>query len=98
MKQSRPPVPPSEIRLARQLGAFVSWSKTTDRSARTAAARKNSPGSDDRWLREVDPEGVLPIEQRTQRARAAKSAYFTKLSLASARARRERALPKDTKW
>ncbi len=36
----------------------------------------------------VDPEGKLPVAERTRRALAARKAHFAKLALKSARARR----------
>ncbi len=42
----------------------------------------------ERFEREVDPEGVLPPAERQRRAGHLKKAYFTKLALASSRARR----------
>jgi hypothetical protein len=44
-----------------------------------------------RFLVEVDPDGKLSEAERLRRAEHAKSAYFTRLSLASATARRRRA-------
>lgn len=41
-----------------------------------------------RFEREVDPDGVLDPAERTDRAEHAKKAYFTRLALKSARARR----------
>jgi len=41
-----------------------------------------------RFEREVDPAGVLDPEERRRRADSARSAYFTRLSLAAAKARR----------
>jgi len=43
-----------------------------------------------RFEREVDPDGQLPGEERARRAEAAKKAHFTKMAIASARARRRR--------
>ena len=40
---------------------------------------------------EVDPEGVLPHAERMRRADMARKAYFAKLALKSAQARRKRA-------
>ncbi len=42
----------------------------------------------DRFEREVDPEGVLTPAERQKRAKAAKSAYFTRLALKSAQNRK----------
>jgi hypothetical protein len=41
-----------------------------------------------RFEREVDPEGRLHPEERSRRAEQARRAYFTRLALASAKARR----------
>jgi hypothetical protein len=41
-----------------------------------------------RFDREVDPDGVLEPEERSRRAEQARRAYFTRLSLAAAKARR----------
>jgi hypothetical protein len=41
-----------------------------------------------RFDREVDPDGVLEPEERRRRAEQARRAYFTRLALASAKARR----------
>jgi hypothetical protein len=43
-----------------------------------------------RFEREVDPEGVLDPQERARRAEHARRAYFTRLALASAKARRIR--------
>jgi hypothetical protein len=48
---------PSERSLIARLAAHESWARTEDRTARTAAARK---ALQDRFEREVDPDGVLP--------------------------------------
>jgi hypothetical protein len=44
----------------------------------------------DRFERQVDPEGVLPADERARRAEHARKAYFTQLSLRSAQVRRRR--------
>jgi hypothetical protein len=43
-----------------------------------------------RFDRQVDPDGVLPPEERARRARAALRAHMTTLSLRAQRARRKR--------
>jgi hypothetical protein len=43
-----------------------------------------------RFERQVDPDNLLPRAERQRRAEAAKKAYFLKLALKSARARRAR--------
>ncbi|MCC7364831.1 MAG: hypothetical protein IT303_10705 [Dehalococcoidia bacterium] len=40
-----------------------------------------------RFEREVDPERVLSEQERQRRAEAAKKAHFTRMALASAKAR-----------
>jgi hypothetical protein len=44
-----------------------------------------------RFEDEVDPDRVLSPTERERRAEHARKAYFTRLALASARARRQRA-------
>jgi hypothetical protein len=44
----------------------------------------------DRFEREVDPDGVLDPAERARRADMARKAYFTRLALKSAQARRRR--------
>lgn len=73
--------------LAGRLGAHVSWANTEDRAARTAPARQAFL---DRFEREVDPDGVLSIQERAVRAEHARKAYFTRLALRAAQARRRR--------
>lgn len=69
---------------AGRIGAHVSWSRTTDRAARTAPARSAFMV---RFEREVDPDGSLPEDERRQRAEHAKRAYMQRLAQSSARAR-----------
>ena len=45
----------------------------------------------DRFEREVDPNGELTPQERAKRAEHARKAYFTRLSLKSAQARRRAA-------
>lgn len=71
--------------LRAKVAAHASWANTSDRAARTAAARKAAL---DRFDRQVDPDGVLPPEERTLRATSARKAHFARLALLSARARR----------
>jgi hypothetical protein len=73
--------------LIARLAAHESWARTTDPSARTEPARRALL---DRFEREVDPDGVLPPDERTRRAAHARKAYFTRLALRSAQARRRK--------
>jgi hypothetical protein len=45
----------------------------------------------ERFEREVDPTGSLPLAERTKRAKAARSAHFKGLALKSSVARAKRA-------
>jgi len=78
---------PAQRALRAKLAAHASWANTTDRAARTAAARK---AAHDRFEREVDPDGVLPPDERARRAASARRAHFSRLALLSARKRRSR--------
>jgi hypothetical protein len=44
----------------------------------------------DRFEKEVDPDGILAPAERAKRAANARSAYYKRLALKSARARRAR--------
>jgi hypothetical protein len=48
-----------------------------------------------KFERDVDPEGVLPPEERARRAEMARKAHFARLALASAKARRKRSGPSE---
>lgn len=84
-QQSAPPA--ADRRLHAQAAAYVSWSRTTSPSARTAAGRR---AFNDRFVRQVDPHSELPVEERLRRADAARKAYFIQLARLSARSRRRR--------
>ncbi len=77
---------PEHRALVARIAAHQSWANTADPTARTAPARKAAL---DRFEREVDPEGVLPPAERTRRAEHLRKAYFTRLALKSAQARRK---------
>ena len=72
--------------LIARLAAHESWANTADPSARTAPARRALL---DRFERQVDPDGVLSPAERARRAGHARKAYFTRLALRSAQARRK---------
>ena len=80
---------PTERTLRARLGAHALHAKYRGEEI-TAAARAVGPGSDDYWLRQVDPDGVLEAAERQRRAHHAKRAHFTRLALKSATARRKR--------
>lgn len=67
-----------------RIGAYARLAKYNAADL-TAPARKAFMS---RFEREVDPEGVLPIEERQRRAEYAKKAYFAELARKSAISRR----------
>jgi hypothetical protein len=69
----------SELSIAGRIGAHESWARTADRTARTAPARR---ALEDKFLAEADGDPV--------RADHVKKAYFARLALKSAQARRAR--------
>jgi hypothetical protein len=79
------PLSPSEQSLRDQIAAHESWARTEDRSARTANARRAML---DKFEREVDPDGKLAPAERARRAEHKRRAYFKRLALKSAQARR----------
>lgn len=79
--------PQSERSLIAQLAAHESWAKTPDRTARTANARR---ALEEKFEREVDPERLLSPTERAKRVENARKAYYARLALKSAQARRAR--------
>jgi hypothetical protein len=75
---------PSERSLRARLAAYAKHGQSDGRAA-TAKARTAFLA---RFELEADPEGVLPLDERRRRAERLRKAYFTRLALASARARR----------
>lgn len=78
---------PTERTLAARAAAYESWAQTEDPIARTAPARAAFRS---RFERQVDPDGKLAPAERARRAEAARKAYFTRLALASVKARARR--------
>lgn len=72
--------------LIARLAAHESWANTADPSARTAPGRR---AMFERFEHQVDPDGVLAPAERTRRAEHARKAYFARLALRSAQARRK---------
>jgi hypothetical protein len=77
----------SEHHLRAQLAAHVSWAKEEDPSARTKPARDAFFA---RFEREVDPDGTMDPVERGKRAEHLRKAHMLRMSLASAKARREK--------
>jgi hypothetical protein len=78
---------PAERTLRSQIAAHESWANTEDRTARTAKARK---ALDDKFERQVDPDGILPPAERAKRAEHARKAHYLRMALKSAATRRAR--------
>ena len=76
----------AEVSLASSIAAHIKWSQH-DPVEGTAAARA---AFNDRFERDADPDGVLHDDERARRAAHLRKAYFQRLALASARARRTR--------
>lgn len=77
---------PTTRQIIGSIGAHESWARTPDRAARTAPGRRAFL---DRFERLVDPAGELPEAERAKRAENARKAYFQRLALKSAQARRK---------
>lgn len=75
---------PVQRTLRAKAAADASWANTSDRAARTEAARRAALA---RFERQVDPDGELSEEERQRRAASARRSYFRLLALRSARAR-----------
>jgi hypothetical protein len=83
-------LPPGERSIRARIGAETVHGLYDSREL-TAKAREKSPSSLNYWERKADPDGVLPEAERLRRAEHLRRAYFARLSLASAKARRRKA-------
>lgn len=89
------PLNTSERSMQLRVAAHMSWAKTKDRSARTAAARRQSHHT--RFIEEarrLHPDGT--DQQIADAADALKTAHYRQLALKSAQARRIRKEQADT--
>jgi hypothetical protein len=77
---------PEERRLIARMGGFARAAKYGPEV--TKPARK---AFIERFVDEVDPDRVLPEDERNRRARAALQVHMTRLNLASVKARRKAA-------
>lgn len=75
---------PSQRTLRARLAAYAMHARHDGRQI-TANARKAFV---ERFEREVDPDGALPVAERRRRAEHAMRAHMTRLALRSAQARR----------
>jgi hypothetical protein len=84
-------MPTHERIVAGRYGAQKSWGQTADRSARTRPARAASPSSVDYWLRQLDADrfATATQQQRLDAAEMLRRAYFTRLAMKSAQARKK---------
>jgi hypothetical protein len=76
----------SELSIAARLGAYSQHAKHDVRET-TRAARA---ARDKKFVDQVDPDRQLDPVERDRRVQAARKAYFTRLALMSAQARRSR--------
>jgi hypothetical protein len=79
---------PEDRALIARIAANDRWANEPDRSAATAPGRA---AFRTQFETLVDPGGVLSPDERSKRASNAKRAYFQRLALKSAQARRARA-------
>ena len=85
---ARPPGHPDGSLIAK-LGNHVRWAQTDDRTAATQPARD---AFRDRFLREARERfGDLPADELARRAEHLRKAYYARLALKSAQARRKKA-------
>ncbi len=78
---------PEQRAMRASIAAHTQWAKESDPSARTAQARAAFLA---KFEAEADPEGVLDPAERARRAEHLRRAHFTRLALASSRARAAR--------
>jgi hypothetical protein len=67
-----------------RLASHVRWAHEPDRTAATAPARA---GLQERFEREVDPDGVMDPVERVKRVENLRKAYYTRLTYLSLQAR-----------
>ena len=78
---------PSERHLIARAAAHRSWATTVNPTARTTNAREAFLAT---FEDEVDPDRILPDDERARRATNARKAYFATLARKSSQLRRER--------
>ena len=80
--------------LPHQIAANTRWSKEDP----TAQGIRMREGLEAKFLREVDPNNELPESERLRRAESARRAYYQRLALASAKARKARKTTPPRRW
>lgn len=85
----QPKLPPELRRAQNSINVYKSWTELgpKERRARTHAGRQKF---EERFERQVDPDGVLDPVERAKRAAKAREMYFRELALKSAKARARR--------
>lgn len=83
------PLSPEQRSLRARSAAYTRWSREDPKPA-MAEVRK---GYFARFEEQVDPDRVLPEQERHRRAQAALHAHMARLALASSKARAKRAAP-----
>lgn len=78
---------PAERSLRARAAAYTRWAFVSDRTAATEVARR---AARDRFHRLVDPDGVLPLDERAKRAESARRAFYADMARKSAASRRQR--------
>jgi hypothetical protein len=86
-RNTRNHLTPAQNALRGSIGGHLSWARTSDRTARTATARANSPASLTYWERQIDPDGVMDPAERHTRAGHLHRAHFRQLAFRSSVAR-----------
>lgn len=76
---------PSERVLIARIAAHTRWASEPDRVGATKRARA---AFEDRWTRQVDPDGLMDEQTRLKAAENARKAFYIRLGRASAAARR----------
>jgi hypothetical protein len=76
---------------AGKIGAHSRWAKERDRSGATAPARA---AMFRKFEDQVDPDRVLPVEERAKRAESARRAHYQRLAMKSAQSRAAKRLGK----
>lgn len=86
---AQPKLPPELRRAQNSINVYRSWQELgpRERRARTHAGRQKF---EERFEKQVDPDGVLDPVERAKRAAVAKQMYFKELAIRSAKARARR--------
>lgn len=81
---------PEQRALRARIAVNTSWSKTKDRTARTAPAVSASPASLAYWEKRVDPDGEMDEATRIKAAENARTAHYQRMAYRSAQVRSRR--------